>query len=140
MAGTAVGNILLDVPYLDGETGKLEGDGIPSGVKFAQISGVAPHANVIAYQICAPGNQGDKYNGCETVPILKAIDDAIKDGVDVINFSISGGGNPWNSATEQGFLAARNAGIFVAVAAGNTRTDIEQVPYSTPKNAPGTHQ
>ncbi|MBS0044847.1 S8 family serine peptidase [Shewanella sp. M16] len=136
VAGTAVGNILLDVPYLDGETGKLEGDGIPSGVKFAQISGVAPHANVIAYQICAPGNQGDKYNGCETVPILKAIDDAIKDGVDVINFSISGGGNPWNSATEQGFLAARNAGIFVAVAAGNTRTDIEQVPYSTPKNAP----
>ncbi len=102
----------------------------------------APHANIIAYQICRPGDAGDKYSGCPTVPILKAIDDAIKDGVDVINFSISGGGNPWNSATEQGFLAARNAGIFAAVAAGNTRpatatsAAITQSPYSTPKNAP----
>lgn len=142
VASTAAGNILLDVPYVDGEVGKLEGDGIASGLKFAQISGVAPHANIIAYQICRPGDAGDKYSGCPTVPILKAIDDAIKDGVDVINFSISGGGNPWNSATEQGFLAARNAGIFAAVAAGNTRpatatsAAITQSPYSTPKNAP----
>lgn len=142
VASTAAGNILLDVPYVDGEVGKLEGDGIATGLKFAQISGVAPHANIIAYQICRPGDAGDKYSGCPTVPILKAIDDAIKDGVDVINFSISGGGNPWNSATEQGFLAARNAGIFAAVAAGNTRpatatsAAITQSPYSTPKNAP----
>ncbi|MDH1313351.1 S8 family serine peptidase [Shewanella xiamenensis] len=142
VASTAAGNILLDVPYVDGEVGKLEGDGITTGLKFAQISGVAPHANIIAYQICRPGDAGDKYSGCPTVPILKAIDDAIKDGVDVINFSISGGGNPWNSATEQGFLAARNAGIFAAVAAGNTRpatatsAAITQSPYSTPKNAP----
>nr|WP_320126335.1 S8 family serine peptidase [uncultured Shewanella sp.] len=142
VASTAAGNILLDVPYVDGEVGKLEGDGIVSGLKFAQISGVAPHANIIAYQVCKPGEAGDKYSGCPTVPILKAIDDAIKDGVDVLNFSISGGGNPWNSATEQGFLAARNAGIFAAVAAGNTRPAegnrpaITQSPYSTPKNAP----
>ncbi|MFB2813393.1 S8 family serine peptidase [Shewanella xiamenensis] len=142
VASTAAGNILLDVPYVDGEVGKLEGDGIATGLKFAQISGVAPHANIIAYQICRPGDAGDKYSGCPTVPILKAIDDAIKDCVDVINFSISGGGNPWNSATEQGFLAARNAGIFAAVAAGNTRpatatsAAITQSPYSTPKNAP----
>lgn len=142
VASTAAGNILLDVPYVQGEKGKLEGSGIPTDIKFAQISGVAPHANIIAYQICKPGDAGDKYSGCPTVPILKAIDDAIKDGVDVINFSISGGGNPWNSATEQGFLAARNAGIFAAVAAGNTRpatatsAAITQSPYSTPKNAP----
>ena len=142
VASTAAGNILVNVPYVQGETGKLEGDGIATGLEFAQISGVAPHANIIAYQICNPGNAGDTYSGCPTAPILKALDDAIKDGVDVINFSISGGGNPWNSATEQGFLAARNAGIFAAVAAGNTRAAtntspaINQTPYSTPKNAP----
>lgn len=142
VASTAAGNILLNVPYVQGEAGKLEAEGIPTDIKFAQISGVAPHANIIAYQICNPGNAGDTYSGCPTAPILKAIDDSIKDGVDVLNFSISGGGNPWNSATEQGFLAARNAGIFTAVAAGNTRpatatsAAITQTPYSTPKNAP----
>ncbi|MCI2962087.1 MULTISPECIES: S8 family serine peptidase [Shewanella] len=142
VASTAAGNILVNVPYVQGETSKLEGDGIATGLEFTQISGVAPHANIIAYQICNPGNAGDTYSGCPTAPILKALDDAIKDGVDVINFSISGGGNPWNSATEQGFLAARNAGIFAAVAAGNTRAAtntspaINQTPYSTPKNAP----
>lgn len=142
VASTAAGNILVNVPYVQGETGKLESDGIATGLEFAQISGVAPHANIIAYQICNPGNAGDTYSGCPTAPILKALDDAIKDGVDVLNFSISGGGNPWNSATEQGFLAARNAGIFAAVAAGNTRAAtntspaINQTPYSTPKNAP----
>ena len=142
VASTAAGNILVNVPYVQGETGKLESDGIATGLEFKQISGVAPHANIIAYQICNPGNAGDTYSGCPTAPILKALDDAIKDGVDVLNFSISGGGNPWNSATEQGFLAARNAGIFAAVAAGNTRAAtstspaINQTPYSTPKNAP----
>ncbi|MFA7311767.1 MAG: S8 family serine peptidase [Shewanella sp.] len=142
VASTAAGNILVNVPYVQGETGKLESDGIATGLEFKQISGVAPHANIIAYQICNPGNAGDTYSGCPSAPILKALDDAIKDGVDVLNFSISGGGNPWNSATEQGFLAARNAGIFAAVAAGNTRAAtntspaINQTPYSTPKNAP----
>lgn len=137
VASTAAGNILLNVPYVEGEAGALESDGIATGLEFAQISGVAPHANIISYQICNPGNAGDRYSGCPTAPILKAIDDAVKDGVDVLNFSISGGGNPWRSATEQGFLAARNAGIFTAVAAGNTRTGGPfQVAYSTPKNAP----
>lgn len=137
VASTAAGNILLNVPYVEGESGALEGDGIATGLEFAQISGVAPHANIISYQICNPGSTGDRYSGCPTAPILKAIDDAVKDGVDVLNFSISGGGNPWRSATEQGFLAARNAGIFTAVAAGNTRTGGPfQVAYSTPKNAP----
>ncbi|WP_324617113.1 S8 family serine peptidase [Shewanella psychropiezotolerans] len=137
VASTAAGNILLNVPLVEGAVGKLEGDGIETGVEFSQISGVAPHANIIAYQICSPGDDKDTYAGCSSTAILKALDDTIKDGVDVINFSISGGGNPWQSSAEQAFLSARNAGIFVAVAAGNTRTGGPfQVPYSTKKNAP----
>ncbi|MBW8184262.1 S8 family serine peptidase [Shewanella nanhaiensis] len=137
VASTAAGNILLNVPLVEGEVGKLESDGIETGVEFAQISGVAPHANIVSYQICSPGDSGDTYSGCSSTAILKAIDDTVKDGVDIINFSISGGGNPWQSSAEQAFLSARNAGIFVAVAAGNTRAGgPEQVPYSTNKNAP----
>lgn len=42
VASTAAGNILVNVPYVQGETGKLESDGIATGLEFKQISGVAP--------------------------------------------------------------------------------------------------
>ena len=41
------------------------------------------------------------------------------DGVNVINFSISGGANPYSDAVELAFLDAYNAGVFVAASAGN---------------------
>ncbi|QSX35448.1 S8 family serine peptidase [Shewanella avicenniae] len=132
-ASTAAGNVLLDVPYITPESGVEESDGIVTDLVFDRVAGIAPHANIVAYQICRPGDTDDTYGGCPTSAILKAIDDAVADGVDVINYSISGGGNPWDSATEMGFLAARDAGIFAAVSAGNG-TDPEA--YSTSKNAP----
>lgn len=132
-ASTAGGNVLLNVPMLDREFGEEEGEGINStGFEFSQISGVAPHANIIAYQICNPGNTGDTYSGCPGAAIVSAIDDAITDGVDVINYSISGGGFPWNSSTELAYLAAQDAGIFVAVSAGNSGPEA----FTTVKNAP----
>ncbi|MGX2954709.1 hypothetical protein ACWAU3_19435 [Shewanella sp. JL219SE-S6] len=41
-ASTAAGNILKNVPYVAGEVGEAQGDGIETGLKFTQISGVAP--------------------------------------------------------------------------------------------------
>lgn len=132
-AGTSGGNILLEVPLLDAETGEEEGDGINStGFEFAQISGVAPHANIVAYQICNPGDPGDTYSGCPGAAIIAALEDAVADGVDVINFSISGGGDPWASASEQAFLSAQEAGIFSSVSAGNSGPDA----FTTEKSAP----
>jgi subtilisin family serine protease len=132
-ASTAGGNILHDVPLVDPETGEAQGDGInTTGFEFGQISGVAPHANIIAYQICNPGDTGDKYSGCPGAAIIAALDDAVRDGVDILNYSISGGGNPWASSTELGFLAAQEAGIFSAVSAGNDGPDAN----TTSKNAP----
>nr|WP_247664781.1 S8 family serine peptidase [Pseudoalteromonas sp. MMG010] len=132
-ASTAGGNILLDVPLVSGDTGKLESDGIVNeAFSFEQISGVAPHANIVAYQICRAGNADDTYTGCPGAAIISALDDAVADGVDVLNYSISGGGNPWTSSTELGFLAAQEAGIFSAVSAGNDGPDA----YTTSKNAP----
>ena len=137
-ASTAGGNILLNVPMVDQEIGEEQGDGVNStGFEFAQISGVAPHANIVAYQICNPGNSsttgpGDTYSGCPGAAIIAALDDAVADGVDVINYSISGGGDPWASSTEQGFLAAQEAGIFASVSAGNSGPEAQ----TTSKNAP----
>ena len=132
-AGTAGGNIIVDAPLLEAESGREEGDGINrTGFTFEQVSGVAPHANIIAYQICDPGNNGDTYSGCPTGPILQAIEDATNEGVDVINYSISGGGFPWNSSTELAYLAAQDAGVFVATSAGNSGPDA----FTTSKHAP----
>ncbi|MDR3386641.1 MAG: S8 family serine peptidase [Rudaea sp.] len=80
------------------------------------ISGVAPHANVIAYKVCAAGNGAT----CASTASTSAANQAVADGiVDAINFSIGGGTDPWNDATSLAFLGAVNAGIFVATAGGN---------------------
>ena len=74
------------------------------------ISGVAPHANIIAYAGCCTGSA-----------LTASIDQAIADGVDVINYSI-GSSSPsdvWADFDTVGFLNAREAGVFVATSAGN---------------------
>ena len=77
------------------------------------IRGVAPHANVIGYDVCD--------GGCSGAAIVAAIDQAITDGVDVINYSIgsSSASDPWNDPDAVGFLNARAAGVHVATSAGN---------------------
>ena len=103
-ASTAAGNV-RDVLY-SGNT--------------IRISGVAPHANIIAYDTCytiISTGQGL----CPNTATVPAIDQAVADGVvDVLNFSIGGGSAPWDEATSLAFLNAVDAGIFVAASAGNS--------------------
>ncbi|WP_153914221.1 S8 family serine peptidase [Shewanella sp. TC10] len=120
-ASTVAGNVLFDVAYQVSEAGYGdEINGRDTNLVFPRVSGVAPHANIISYQVCWAGGQGDPYAGCPQETTLKAIDDAIADGVDVINYSIGGSEQfPWIAPTELAFLAAREAGISVATSAGN---------------------
>lgn len=92
-------------------------DGVGPG--GATISGVAPHANIISYRTCGDDALGQGY--CTTTGTVAAVDQAIADGVDVINYSIGSEtpADPWSSADDLAFLAARAAGIFVAHSAGN---------------------
>ncbi len=137
VAAIAAGNVLLNQTEILPEANTQESDGIPGAFVFEQVSGVAPRANIIAYQACYPGetSDNDTYAGCLTSVINDAIDDAISDGVDVINFSISGGGDPWRDSTERAFLNAFSAGIFVAVSAGNSgpsdSTTVKSSPWYT---------
>ncbi|QYJ89346.1 S8 family serine peptidase [Shewanella halotolerans] len=118
-ASTVAGNTLTDTP-LQTFSGEATSDGINVPFNFPQTSGVAPRAHIIAYQVCWPGGSGDPYAGCPESAILSAFEDAIADGVDAINFSIGGAESlPWADPMELAFLAAREAGISVAVAAGN---------------------
>jgi len=78
------------------------------------LSGVAPRANLVTYRICHISDCFDSFT-------IAAIDQAIEDGVDVLNYSIGGtAGNPWQFGTiERAFLNARGAGVIVVTSAGN---------------------
>ena len=92
------------------------------GKPMGDISGVAPAAKISVYKVCWSGVDPtrDSDDGCGEADSLAAIDQAIKDGVDVINFSIGGGAATTTiSATGAAYLNAAVAGVFVAAAAGN---------------------
>ena len=96
------------------------------GRKVGIISGIAPRARIIAYK--ALGN-----NGGYSSDLAAAIDQAVADGVDVINYSVGGGANLLN-ADAIAFLFADDAGVFVAVSAGNDGPGPETV--GGPSDAP----
>jgi hypothetical protein len=85
----------------------------PLGVDRGRISGVAPGAWVIEYKVCG-------LDGCFGSDSAAAVQQAILDGANVINFSISGGAQPYSDPVELAFLDAYNAGVFVAASAGNS--------------------
>jgi subtilisin family serine protease len=79
------------------------------------ISGVAPHANLIAYDAC----ESDGY--CDSWVLTAAVDQAVADGVDVINMSVTSySDSPWHDSLALALLEARDAGIFVAAALRNS--------------------
>ncbi len=94
---------------------------LPTGTYSSTISGVAPHANIIIYDVCAT-NIDPNVGGCYHSASAAAVNQAIADGVDVINFSIGGGDDPYNNVVEIAFLNAVNAGVFVSTSAGNSGT------------------
>ncbi|MFT2090944.1 S8 family serine peptidase [Paraglaciecola sp. 2405UD69-4] len=111
VASTAGGNF-LSAPVLDAE-------GNESGLNI-EISGVAPHANIIAFQVCAPS--------CFASDRVAAVEQAILDGqVDVLNHSIGSSTpvtiDPWTDSVDLAFLAAREAGITVVNSIGNNGPD-----------------
>jgi hypothetical protein len=95
---TSAGNALNSAPVL--------------GVDRGPLNGVAPGAWVSVYKVCG-------IQGCFSSDSAAAVEQAILDGVDVINFSISGGTSPFTDPVELAFLDAYAAGVFVAASAGN---------------------
>lgn len=117
VAGIAAGNIMT-VTYP-----------APTIVLTPTFAGIAPHANIIAYDVCQPGVN------CPDELSIAAIEQAILDGVDVLNFSIGGTpSNPWVDPLSLAFLSAREAGIFVATSAGNSGPSASSI--LSPGNSP----
>jgi uncharacterized repeat protein (TIGR01451 family) len=95
------------------------------GVPRGKVSGIAPRAHVIAYRVCAE-------EGCYNSDSLAAVEQAVLDGVDVINFSISGGSNPFADIVEQAFAYAYDNGVFVAASAGNAGPGANTAAHLSP--------
>ena len=96
---TAAGDVVTSAPIF--------------GIDRGPISGVAPGAWVMEYKVCGA-------QGCFSSDSAAAVQQAILDGANVINFSISGGANPYSDPVELAFLDAYNAGVLVAASAGNS--------------------
>ncbi|TFV84540.1 serine protease [Microbacterium sp. dk485] len=105
------------------------------GIDFEEISGVAPGAKVAAYKACYSGpdplvNTDDI---CALSDLLAAINAAVADGVDVINYSIGGGAATTTFSTEdRAFFNAAAAGIFVSVSAGNAGPGAATADHASP--------
>ncbi|UTY55768.1 S8 family serine peptidase [Massilia sp. erpn] len=96
------------------------------GIPVGDMSGVAPRARLAAYKVCwtypdatNPDGSGTR-NSCFDSDSVAAIEQAVQDGVHVINYSISGTQNNINDPVELAFFGASNAGVFVAASAGNS--------------------
>jgi len=95
-----------------GVTGKTA---VVNGVSIDDMSGIAPGAWLGNYNVF-PGGVAN----ARSEDILNAVDTAIADGMDVLNLSLGGGYHGNNDLLAIGLDNAVEAGVTVAVAAGNS--------------------
>lgn len=88
------------------------------GTEMGTGSGMAPAAHLAFYK--ALWATADGGGSGSTGGLVAAIDDATLDGVDVINYSVSGSSQFVVDPVELAFLNAADAGVFVAASAGNS--------------------
>jgi subtilisin family serine protease len=108
---------------------------------FGSISGMAPRARISAYKALWSTVDGATASGF-TSDLVAAIDQAVADGVDVINYSISGTTTNFLDPAEISFLFAADAGVFVSASAGNSGPTTGTVAHPSPwitTVAAGTH-
>jgi hypothetical protein len=102
---------------------------------------MAPRAHIATYKVCWSTVDGATAS-CVTSDSVAAIEDATADGVDVINFSISGSTTSFTDPVAIAFLNAAAVGVFVSASAGNTGPGASTVNHNSPwvtTVAAGTH-
>jgi subtilisin family serine protease len=119
-------------------------NGVPTtgpAAVFGPVSGMAPHARIAMYKALWSTQDASTASGF-TSDLVAAIDQAVADGVDVINYSISGTSTSFLDAAQVAFLYAADAGVFVACSAGNSGPTTSTVAHPGPwltTVAAGTH-
>ena len=122
VASTIAGNFVTDAEI-----------STPTGASLVRsIAGVAPHANVIVYDACDP--TGSCPSSATVASIEQVVIDsaALPNGIQALNYSISGGADPYNNSRELAFLNAVAAGVYVSTSAGNNGPDASTVNHVSP--------
>ena len=108
---------------------------------FGPVSGMAPRARVAMYKALWSTQDASTASGF-TGDLVAAIDQAVADGVDVINYSISGTQTNFLDPVQVAYLFAADAGVFVSASAGNSGPTTATVAHPGPwltTVAAGTH-
>ncbi len=101
------------------------------GRPLAPIAGMAPRARLAVYKACWLERDATRAS-CAMSDLQRAIEDAVADGVDIINYSVGTTEGGPADPDALALLAAADAGIFTAVAAGNGG------PVAASVESPGT--
>ncbi|NIL93917.1 MAG: S8 family serine peptidase [Woeseiaceae bacterium] len=88
------------------------------GTFIGRVQGVAPRARVAIYKACWL-RPGDQRATCNTSDLANAIDAAVADGVDIINYSVGSSLLRLTAPDDIALMAATKAGVLAVVAAGN---------------------
>ncbi|BFI28637.1 tRNA guanosine-2'-O-methyltransferase [Marchantia polymorpha subsp. ruderalis] len=99
-----------------------------NGLGNGTAKGGAPHARIAAYKVCWAGAM------CSTADVAAGIEEALKDGVDLITISLDNG---LDKPMFEDLLAissyhAMRQGIFVSFSAGNTGPSAGRVVHGEP--------
>jgi subtilisin family serine protease len=89
-----------------------------AGTDIDRINGIAPRARIAVYKACWL-EPGQLRGSCSTSDLQRAIEDAVADGVDIINYSVGNTDISINDPDDIALLAASDAGVLGVVAAGN---------------------
>ncbi|TMA71174.1 MAG: peptidase, partial [Deltaproteobacteria bacterium] len=100
------------------------------GIVLGEVSGVAPRARIAAYKTCwrAPG----KAASCFGSDRAAAIDQAVADGVDVLNHSVTTSQTDFLDQVQVAFMFAAQAGVFVAASGGNVLGEHQFASVASP--------
>jgi subtilisin family serine protease len=101
-----------------------------NGELVGNVSGMAPAARLAIYKALWRQDDGEGSGG--TVDLVQAIDDAVTDGVDVLNYSVSGSSSYVVDPVEVAFFNAAAAGVFITTSAGNSGPDVSTVAHNAP--------
>ncbi|MBT8092960.1 MAG: S8 family serine peptidase [Gammaproteobacteria bacterium] len=103
------------------------------GTLIGDIEGMAPKARVAVYKACWL-RPGATRASCNESDLTNAIDAAVADGVDIINYSVGSSLRKIAAPDDVALMAATKAGILAVVAAGNEGPNLGTV--GSPAGAP----
>jgi len=96
------------------------------GTSIGNVEGVAPRARIAVYKACwlRPDQQRAS---CNTSDLANAIDVAVADGVDIINYSVGSSLDRVTAPDDVALLGAAKAGVLAVVAAGNEGPNLSTI-------------